>query len=186
MTTTTTTYLRNTDMTAAHTINDFFEALGHGRVVKPSDVNGHITAVFIDGMLTGAAYAGVASSLADSLFLHGLDLRSIETTMRFHALEGLAVIPEHQGQGHEEVLLDSIAAHARRDFHADYLLARLDESDNELQRWFEGRDFRVCQQSQALVVDGVPTPGAVGYRDAWKLLTPHPHSTVTTTHLAHL
>lgn len=160
-------YLRGNPLVAGEYVNDFFEKLGHGRPINAWDVNGHISAVFIDGQLRGAAYAATATSIADALFSGHYSLDGVVTAMRFHSLEALAIHPDCEGNEYNTHLLESIADHARRDFGADYLLARLGDAEVE---WYARRQFTVCGKDERLTVNGVPLPASEGYLDSWRSL----------------
>lgn len=136
--------------------------------------HGHITAIVVDNEIRGAAYAATATSIADALLLSGVGMRAFEVATQFQALEMLAVLPQYRGTGIGSTLLKSIAAHAKRDFEAHYLLARIEENSVGLQHWYAQRRFRLCAPNDSLVVDGVPLPKSDGYVEAWRTLAGEP------------
>ncbi|MDR7188115.1 GNAT superfamily N-acetyltransferase [Microbacterium sp. BE35] len=174
-----TIYLRGNPKFASEDVNDFFEQFGYGRPVSPNDVNGHITAVVVDGNFVGAAYAAAATSIVDDLFFAGRGMEGVLAALHVHALEALALLPEHRGNGHAAALVESIAAHARDDFGADHLLTRIDRDDHAGEQWWTRRQFRVCAADEALAVNGVPLSRADGYLDSWRPLTATPRTELT-------
>lgn len=153
--------------------NAFFTSLGFDNPVRPDRIDSHVTVLLDGDMVRGAAYAAHADGVGDTLLSH-YGVEGLAVTAQIQSLDAIAVDPKYRGRGYGTALLNSVAAHAYRDFDARYFVTRIDAEKTRALSWFEDRGFEICKPGVSFTVAGVTMMPAAGYRDAWAHLSDLP------------
>lgn len=164
--------------TRADEANDFFEAAGLGRPVRPDEPNGQLQlmAYRIDGVdsIFGAAYAVSPSQVVESLHFGGMaqeDAISIAT--RIVGIEAVFVARDFRGREFGKDLLDAVEEHARA-AGVEYLVARVESDAPGLREFYRSLGFTVKPIGDPLTVEGTALPFTDDYVDAVKILVESP------------
>ncbi|MGV2982065.1 GNAT family N-acetyltransferase [Microbacterium sp. AGC85] len=160
------TFVRAASVQSGDIVNKFFESLGYDAPACTDHMDGHISAVLDGGTVRGAAYAAAAGTVADTLLLARQGVEGLALSAQVQSLDAIAVHPKYRGRGYGSILLESVAAHARRDFGARHLITRIRTDVPDLLNWFSDRGFQLCQPGRSLVVGGVPLMPTAGHLDA--------------------
>lgn len=153
--------------------NAFFTSLGFDNPVHPDRPNSNLTVLLDGDMVRGAAYAAHAGGVGDALLSH-YGVEGLAVTAQIQSLDAIAVDPNYRGRGYGTALLNSLAAHAYRDFDARYFVTRIEAEQTRAFEWFEDRGFEVCKPGVSFTVAGVTMMPTAGYRDAWASLSDLP------------
>ncbi|MBT2476632.1 GNAT family N-acetyltransferase, partial [Microbacterium sp. ISL-103] len=141
--------------------------------VHPDRLDSHVSVMLDGDTVRGAAYAAHAGGVGDVLLSqHGVE--GLAVTAQIQSIDAIAVDPKYRGRGYGTTLLNSLAAHAYRDFSARYFVTRIDAEKTRALSWFEDRGFEICKPGTSFTVGGVPMMPAAGYRDAWAPLSDLP------------
>lgn len=167
------TFVRAASVESIDLANEFFTSLGFDSPVRPDRVDSHLSVMLDGDTVCGAAYAAHASGVGDTLLSHH-GVEGLAVTAQIQSLDAIAVDPMYRGRGHGTTLLNSLAAHAYRDYSARYFVTRIDAEKTRALEWFEDRGFEICKPGVSFTVGGVPMMPAAGYRDAWAHLSDLP------------
>lgn len=161
-------------------LNGLFELAEHGRPIHENDDSGHATVAVLDGVPVAAAYSMMPTYIARAAFLAGEGLHGAYLAPQLRLLRAVAVVGTHPQEDIAAHLVRSAAAHARADFGAEHLLARIPSDDRHNRMWLLARGFQSCPLTHTLRIDGVAMPAAPGTRDMWWKLVRRPRTTVDT------